>query len=114
MGLLHGCYGAGAVISPSIATAMVTKYGCGWWQFFYVLVGVVGIETAVCGWMFWGDDRVAYRVGTRGEGEEGEKKGMTRRAMRLRTTWCCAAFLFAYMGVEGTSSIPFPYHGILV
>ena len=105
MGLLHGCYGAGATISPSIATAMVTRYHLGWWSFFYVLIGVVTAEMAVCGWVFWPENGRKYRDATRGETSSnttaGEsEKGMTRRAMKQRTTWICAVFLFIYMGVE--------------
>ena len=100
MGLLHGCYGAGAVISPTIATAMVSKYGLGWWQFYYLMVGVTLVEAGVCAWAFWDDGASAYKARTRGSAEN-EVKGMTRKAMKRRTTWVCATFLFAYMGVEG-------------
>jgi fucose permease len=38
LGLLHGFYGAGAVLAPLVATALVTKAGVGWWYFYYIMV----------------------------------------------------------------------------
>ncbi|KAI0469114.1 putative MFS transporter [Xylaria cf. heliscus] len=38
LGLLHGLYGAGAVISPLIATTMITKAGLPWYAFYYLMV----------------------------------------------------------------------------
>ena len=38
LGILHGCYGLGAAISPLIATAMVTKAHLLWYNFYYLMV----------------------------------------------------------------------------
>jgi fucose permease len=38
LGLLHGLYGFGAVISPLVATSMVTKADLPWYAFYYVMV----------------------------------------------------------------------------
>jgi fucose permease len=38
LGILHGCYGLGAAISPLIATAMVTKAHLVWYKFYYLMV----------------------------------------------------------------------------
>ena len=38
LGLLHGSYGLGAVVSPLVATSLVTKAGVGWWYFYYLMV----------------------------------------------------------------------------
>lgn len=38
LGFLHGFYGLGAVLSPLIATTMVTKSGFQWYAFYYVMV----------------------------------------------------------------------------
>ncbi|KAL9127218.1 MAG: hypothetical protein Q9217_003856 [Psora testacea] len=97
LGLLHGCYGAGATISPSIATAMVVKYGLDWWQFFYLMTGLVVAELIVVTAAFWDENGASYRHKSRNDSED---KGMTRRAVRKRTTWVAAAFLLTYMGVE--------------
>ena len=38
LGVLHGIYGAGAVISPLVATSMIAKGGLPWYYFYYVMV----------------------------------------------------------------------------
>lgn len=40
LGFLHGIYGAGAVISPLIATSMIAKGGLPWYYFYYVMVSL--------------------------------------------------------------------------
>lgn len=40
LGFLHGFYGLGAVISPLVATTMVTKGGLQWYTFYYIMVGL--------------------------------------------------------------------------
>jgi fucose permease len=40
LGLLHGCYGLGATISPLISTAMVTKGNLPWYNFYYLMVRI--------------------------------------------------------------------------
>ena len=104
LGLLHACYGAGATISPLIGTAMVTRYGLQWWQFFYVMTGLMVAELAVCTATFWKETGAAFREKSRNNSEE---KGMTRTAIKKRTTWIAATFLLVYMGAEGLSSISY-------
>lgn len=41
LGLLHGAYAFGAVISPLVATAIVTETGAGWYVFYYILVSAL-------------------------------------------------------------------------
>lgn len=38
LGFMHSCYGVGAVISPLIATSLVTKADLGWYTYYYVVV----------------------------------------------------------------------------
>ena len=38
LGLLHGLYGVGAVLSPLIATSMITKAHLPWYAFYYMMV----------------------------------------------------------------------------
>lgn len=38
LGLLHGFYGAGAVMSPLIATSMIARGNLPWYYFYYVMV----------------------------------------------------------------------------
>ena len=104
LGLLHGCYGAGAVISPAIATAMVTKYGLHWWQFFYLMIGLLVTELVLTTVAFWEDNSKVYREGARADNSE--ENGMTRQALKKRTTWVAAFFVLMYMGAEGPSKLP--------
>ena len=103
LGLLHGCYGAGATISPAIATAMITKYGLDWWQFFYLMTGLLVAELIVVTAAFWDETGAVYRHKSRNDSED---LGMTRQALKKRTTWIAAVFLLMYMGVEGWSVSP--------
>lgn len=38
LGFLHGFYGVGAVLSPLIATSLITKANFPWWSFYYFMV----------------------------------------------------------------------------
>lgn len=38
LGLLHGFYGLGAVLSPLIATSLITKADLQWFTFYYLMV----------------------------------------------------------------------------
>ncbi|MCJ1273449.1 hypothetical protein MMC21_001240 [Puttea exsequens] len=99
LGLMHGCYGVGATISPVIATTMVTKEGWGWWTFYYIMAGVVTVEVGLSTTAFWTETGEKYRDGNRADGEE---KGMTKIALKQRVTWICAAFFLTYVGTEVT------------
>ena len=99
LGLLHGCYGLGATISPLIVTSMVTKYHLGWWKFFYLMDALLAAELLACTLAFWEETGKKYRNTTRDE--EGEQTGMFRKALKRRTTWIIALFLLIYMGAEG-------------
>lgn len=39
LGLLHGLYGVGAVLSPLAATSLITKANVSWYYFYYIMVG---------------------------------------------------------------------------
>lgn len=98
LGLMHGCYGLGATISPLIATSMITKYNLGWWKFFYLMTALLVVELVFGTTVFWAETGKKYRNNTRDE--DGEQTGMTRRALKQRTTWILAAFLAIYIGAE--------------
>lgn len=102
LGLLHGCYGLGATISPLIATAMVAKYGLGWWQFYYLMAGLLAVELITSTTAFWSETGSKYRAKNKEGG--GAQTGMTRRALRQKVTWIIAVFLLAYVGCEGPSA----------
>ncbi|KAF6232089.1 hypothetical protein HO173_009683 [Letharia columbiana] len=98
LGLLHGCYGLGATISPLIATTMVTKGHLGWWTFEYIMIGVVTLE--ICGgtWAFWKETGAKYRDDN--SSADSDEKGKTSLALKQKVTWICAVFLLAYAGTE--------------
>jgi fucose permease len=48
LGFLHGAYGLGAAISPLVATAMVTKGGLLWFEFYYLMVCPSSLKENTC------------------------------------------------------------------
>lgn len=130
LGIIHGCYGLGATIGPLIATAMVTKGGLQWYTFYYVLVGVNGVELVAMTGAFWTATKEVYRAGIAeseseevvdgdddeegaaaaagaaaavgGGGNEGgnNKRTTTRTVMRDPIPWIVAMFLLGYVGAE--------------
>ena len=46
LGFLHGFYGLGAVLSPLIATSMITKLGTPWYAFYYIMVSTIARHRA--------------------------------------------------------------------
>ncbi|KAI1129691.1 putative MFS transporter [Nemania abortiva] len=101
LGVLHGIYGAGAVISPLIATAMITKAGLPWYAFYYVMIGLAGLEIIVTGAGFWKATAHEYHesVARSGSSSGGLKEVLFKKP-GARVTWLCAAFLLGYVGVE--------------
>jgi MFS family permease len=57
LGFLHGVYGAGAVLSPLIATSMITRANLPWYFFYYVMVSssslspMISYSVAFLGWV---------------------------------------------------------------
>lgn len=98
LGLLHGCYGLGATISPLIATTMVTKANLDWWNFYYILIGVMVLEMIGGTWAFRKETGLKYRDDN--STADSDDKGKTMLALKQRVTWICAAFLLAYVGTE--------------
>ncbi|KAL9596161.1 MAG: hypothetical protein Q9219_005981 [cf. Caloplaca sp. 3 TL-2023] len=97
LGLLHGCYGLGATISPLISTSMITKAHMGWWTFFYLMAALSALEIVTGSIAFWAETGARYADANRIEGEE---KSMTRQALKQKVTWICAVFLLCYVGLE--------------
>lgn len=44
LGLLHGCYGIGATVSPLLASILISKKGWRWYQFYYILIGMAALD----------------------------------------------------------------------
>ncbi|KAM0460080.1 hypothetical protein ACHAO4_002210 [Trichoderma viride] len=100
-GFLHSCYSLGALFSPLIATSMVVKAGLPWYTYYYIMIGMSGLEFVGLVMFFWDKTGAAYQAEHANENAEAGAAGAgTREAMKSKVTWLCALFFFAYMGVE--------------
>ncbi|KAL4794843.1 MFS general substrate transporter [Aspergillus venezuelensis] len=103
LGMLHGIYGLGAVISPLVATNFVTRENVGWWYFYFFMIGISAISAIISPLAFWRFTGSAYRKSREASGElqGGLKDALFTRAA-ARTSWLCAFLLLLYVGVEVT------------
>ncbi|RFU73933.1 major facilitator superfamily transporter [Trichoderma arundinaceum] len=100
-GFLHSCYSLGALFSPLIATSMVVKAGLPWYTYYYIMIGMSGLEFVGLVIFFWDKTGAVYRAEhARENADAGTAGAGTREAMKSKVTWLCALFFFAYMGVE--------------
>ncbi|ETS82315.1 hypothetical protein PFICI_07317 [Pestalotiopsis fici W106-1] len=98
LGFLHGSYGLGATIGPLVATAMVTKGGLQWYQYYYLMIGLAGLELILTTTVFWGATGAVYRA-THAEATGGVRT-TTRTVMQSPVVWLVAFFLLGYVGAE--------------
>ncbi|KAN0086410.1 Major facilitator superfamily domain containing protein [Elaphomyces granulatus] len=102
LGFLHGAYGAGAIISPVLATALITKTGSPWYYFYYFMIGGAIVEFITLVITFWKADGATFRA-TRSQAPT-HKKGSMRQALLTREygriNWVCAIFILGYVGAE--------------
>ncbi|KAF5688357.1 tetracycline resistance protein [Fusarium denticulatum] len=101
LGFMHASYGLGGTVSPLIATSMITQANLGWYDFYYVLLGMAVLETATLTYSFWPKTAQKYREAVHTEGTRNEG---TRAALfvkpHARVVWLCAFFLLGYVGTE--------------
>ncbi|KAH9997379.1 MFS general substrate transporter [Xylariaceae sp. FL0662B] len=109
LGLLHGLYGAGAVLSPLIATTMITKANLPWSSFYYIMIGFAALEIAGSITCFWRETAQAYRdsLAQHADADPSAARGgggLLREALLrrpgARVSWLCAVFLLGYVGIE--------------
>ncbi|KAI1160299.1 putative MFS transporter [Nemania serpens] len=102
LGVLHGVYGIGAVISPLIASAIVEKAGLPWYTFYYVMIGLAGLEFGITAAGFWRATAKEYRdsVAASSSSSSGGLKEVLLQMPAARVAWLCAVFLLGYVGVE--------------
>ncbi|ETS74335.1 hypothetical protein PFICI_14201 [Pestalotiopsis fici W106-1] len=103
LGFLHGLYGFGAVISPLVATSMVTKANLEWYTFYYVMVSLACLELVTSIAAFWKDNAAMYKesiTSHSGETQKGSLRDALMKQPSARVTWLCALFLLGYVGVE--------------
>ena len=102
LGFLHAFYGLGAVLSPLIATTMITKGHLHWYTFYYVMIGMAFLELCTSATAFWKADGAAFRAANPRETNTKDNR-MKEALVRLpyaRVTWLCAMFLLGYVGIE--------------
>ncbi|OAA71962.1 Major facilitator superfamily domain, general substrate transporter [Akanthomyces lecanii RCEF 1005] len=105
LGFLHAFYGVGGVIAPFISTAMITKGGLPWYTFYYLMIGIAGVELVSLTAAFWKSTGAVYRAAYR-ESQQSQTKKETGLGEALfkkpaaRVSWVSALFLLCYVGVE--------------
>ncbi|GKU07654.1 bypass of stop codon protein 6 [Fusarium langsethiae] len=101
LGFMHASYGLGGTVSPLIATSMITQANLGWYDFYYVLLGMAVLETATLTYSFWPKTAQKYceTVNATGARTQGTKSALFVRP-HARVVWLCALFLLGYVGVE--------------
>ncbi|KAL7621832.1 hypothetical protein AAE478_007332 [Parahypoxylon ruwenzoriense] len=113
LGFLHGLYGAGAVLSPLVATTMITKGNLPWYSFYYLMasllishcgskIGMAGLEVVTSVTCFWTATAHEYResLAKHSDSSKGSLKEALLKRPAARVTWLCALFLLGYVGLE--------------
>ena len=103
LGVMHAFYGAGGVFSPLVATAMITKAGVQWYEFYYVMISVAFVEMMATVTAFWKATGKVYRDAHPKTTDSAGESRMREALLQMpaaRVTWLCAAFLLCYVGVE--------------
>ncbi|CAI7639295.1 unnamed protein product [Penicillium glandicola] len=101
LGIMHGLYGVGAMISPLVATLLVSKANVPWFRFYNIMTVCAVIEVVVCITAFWDSGPDDFQMS---ENIEESHRGSLQRVVfhgpYARVTWTCAFFLLIYMGIE--------------
>lgn len=98
LGFLHSFNGLGALLSPLIATSMITKGNLPWQRFYYLMFGLALLEFVFAVTAFWAETGKKYRAAI--PKTNGQRGGGTREAVGNRVTWICSIFLLIYVGIE--------------
>ncbi|KAK7208529.1 major facilitator superfamily domain-containing protein [Myxozyma melibiosi] len=100
MGILHACYGVGAIISPLVATYMVAA-GYQWSHYYYVLLGYAVVAATAVYIAFEGENAEKYaRENPPQIGADGKSESSLSEALKNKYTLIISLFLFCYMGAE--------------
>ncbi|KAK5993095.1 Bypass of stop codon 6-like protein [Cladobotryum mycophilum] len=98
-GILHSFCSVGSLFSPLIATSMVVKADLPWYTFYFVMLGVSGLELVGLTVVFWDKTGAIYQKETAHQ-NAGSSGAGTREALKSRVTWLCSLFFFCYIGIE--------------
>jgi fucose permease len=96
LGAMHGTYGVGGIVSPLIATAMVSR-GINWSYFYAIPLSLAVISIPFMAWAYWSYEKdlpvqlftaLERTASRRAAAEEGNpsKSELLRRAIKNRTT----------------------------
>ncbi|RLV96619.1 Bypass of stop codon protein 6 [Spathaspora sp. JA1] len=105
LGYFHGCYGLGASVSPLIATAFVES-GLKWNFYYLVVLAMFLISTVNTYFAFvrgqedlqpWDDRQQQSRITP---DINNNKAGLMKQALKNKSTWFSALFVFFYQGAE--------------
>jgi fucose permease len=109
LGAMHGCYGVGGIVSPLIATAMVSR-GIRWSYFYFISLSLAISSLPLTAWSFWNYEKetpvqlmtALEQTASRQPVERSEptKIEILKRALKNQTTLLGALFIFAYQGAE--------------
>ncbi|KAI9163862.1 major facilitator superfamily domain-containing protein [Paramyrothecium foliicola] len=102
LGFLHGFYGFGAVLSPLIATSMITKLETPWYAFYYLMIGMASMEVICVVTCFKNATAAEYKasLAEHADAAGGGIRGALVKMPAARVTWVCALFLLCYAGTE--------------
>lgn len=121
LGLLHGFYGAGATITPSVASVLFTKHGWQWFQIYYPLVGMAAVDVLFSLSAFATQSGRTYRESNCAEPQERSEPGspppdhrrnespdrlakfrhsQTFLCLRTKVVLLSSAYLLSYVGSE--------------
>ncbi|CAG8941375.1 unnamed protein product [Penicillium salamii] len=102
LGIMHGLYGVGAVISPLLVTLM-SKSNVPWFRFYNFMTACAAIEVVACVIAFWDSGPDDYQTIENAEETQTHTGGLRRVLFHkpfAGVTWTCAFYLLVYMGVE--------------
>ena len=102
LGFLHGFYGVGGVIAPTVATTLITRAKVPWYYWYYVMVGAAVIEVVISTHAFWGATGAVFREAhprTTDAGGSRLREAVLRKPA-ARVTWLTSLFLLGYVGIE--------------
>lgn len=100
MGFLHGFYGLGGILCPSIFTVIINS-GRQWNICYAVMIGMTATSLTISTIAFWGDSAAVYKKSLKDHaGPDGDVNSSLREAVRNRVVWLIAFCLFLYVGGE--------------
>ncbi|CAM9010807.1 unnamed protein product [Wickerhamomyces anomalus] len=102
MGLLHGFYGIGSVISPPLISHILKWFNDDF-KIFYIFLAILAITGGVLSQFFFKSEsklKYEYERACAHDDEEGGQEVTLKTVLRNRTVMSFSAYLFLYIGAE--------------